>query len=209
MPASYDMVGVVLQHGVVLETLTWAAFFAAGRAKHPGRVVVPDSADDVIGAVLVSLGHAWDSDSSGDLDDASARLEELFPSLRVLGRRVPSQVLASQHCRWRRSAVPARFACVRPGMRFLVPRDGSALEVRSYCIPVYAPHPVAAHGWLQNWLDPVVEAGAMTQLAPVPLEQARAYVQPDVLADQAICPPTVGARRQHPARHLGRWPGPP
>jgi len=190
VPATYDIVGIVLQDGVVLEALTWAGFFRLAE-RRPGRVVVPDSADDVIGAVLVSLGHAWDSDSSGDLDDASARLEELFPSLRVLGRRVPSQVLASQHSPLASLRRAREFRRVRRG-RFLVPRDGSALEVRSYCIPVYAPHPVAAHGWLQNWLDPVVEAGAMTQLrTPVPLEQARAYVQPDVLADQTICPPTV------------------
>jgi spermidine/putrescine-binding protein len=75
-------------------------------------------------------------------------------------------------------------------MSFFLPREGGALDVRSYAIPAYAPHPVAAHAWLQNWLQPVVEAGSMSELQlPVPLLQARTLVDPTLAANQAICPP--------------------
>jgi spermidine/putrescine-binding protein len=76
------------------------------------------------------------------------------------------------------------------GMRFYVPAEGGALDVRSYCIPAYAPHPAAAHAWLENWLEPVVEAGSMSELQlPVPLVQARTLIDPSLLANEAICPP--------------------
>ena len=86
VPASYDIVGVAVSPVALIESESWNALFSLAE-RHPGRVVVPDDADDVIGAVLVSLGHAWDSDSNSDLDDAADRLGELFPALRVLGRR--------------------------------------------------------------------------------------------------------------------------
>ncbi|MDX6494433.1 MAG: hypothetical protein QOE17_419, partial [Gaiellales bacterium] len=54
IPAGYDLVGVSVSTGLEIAE-TWVSFFAVAES-HPGRVVVPDSADDVIGAVLRSLG---------------------------------------------------------------------------------------------------------------------------------------------------------
>ena len=189
VPASYDIVGVAVSPVALIESESWTALFSLAE-RHPGRVVVPDDADDVIGAVLVSLGHAWDSDSNGDLDDAATRLGELFPALRVLGRRpggrrpispsTPLALLTRAH----------NFQRTSSDLRFFVPSEGSALDVRSYCIPIYAPHPVAAHAWLNEWLEPSVEAGAVGELRlPVPLEQARPLIDPKLAANPAICPP--------------------
>jgi spermidine/putrescine-binding protein len=189
VPASYDVVGVAVSDVAVLAADTWVAFFALAE-RHPGRVVVPDSANDVIGAALVSLGHAWDSNSSGDLDDATTQLEQVFPSLRVLGSRAPSSVPASRRPPLALLARASAYRTAPAGMRFYVPAEGGALDVRSYCIPAYAPHPAAAHAWLENWLEPVVEAGSMSELQlPVPLVQARTLIDPSLLANEAICPP--------------------
>jgi hypothetical protein len=49
---------------------------------------------------------------------------------------------------------------------------------------------VAAHAWLNEWLEPSVEAGAVAELKlPVPLEQARPLIDPRLAATEAICPP--------------------
>jgi hypothetical protein len=49
---------------------------------------------------------------------------------------------------------------------------------------------VAAHAWLNEWLEPSVEAGAVAELRlPVPLEQARPLIEPKLAANPAICPP--------------------
>ena len=189
VPAWYDMVGVAVRDAATLGEDSWAAFFTLAERK-PGRVAVPDRPDDVIGAALVSLGHAWDTDSSGDLNDAETRLQEVFPGLHVIGRHAPSELkptaapLLAQLVRARAYRTPPA------GTSFFLPSEGGALDVRSYAIPAYAPHPVAAHAWLQNWLQPVVEAGSMSELKlPVPLTQARALIDPTLAANQAICPP--------------------
>lgn len=188
VPAWYETVGVAAQTDAPLAADSWVAFFGLAE-QEPGRVVVPDDPNQVIGATLVSLGHAWDSDSSGDLDDAGARLQEVFAGLRVLGRRAPSSV-APGHRPLAAIANSQDYRVPPGGVRFFLPEEGTALTVRSYCIPVYAPHPVAAHAWLQNWLQPVVEAGSMSELhVSVPLAQARTLADPALGANQAICPP--------------------
>jgi spermidine/putrescine transport system substrate-binding protein len=189
VPSSYDIVGVAIKPSALIESDSWTSLFALAE-RHPGRVVVPDNADEVIGAVLVSLGHAWDSDSTGDLDDAAARLDQLFPTLRVLGRRPTghSRIVSRPPIAY--MAHSRAFRKERADLRFFVPSEGSALDVRSYCIPIYAPHPVAAHAWLNEWLQPSIEAGAVAELLlPVPLEQARPLIRPELAANQALCPP--------------------
>jgi spermidine/putrescine-binding protein len=94
----------------------------------------------------------------------------------VLGRLAPSQAYRTQ----------------RRGERFFVPGEGSAIDLRSYCIPAYAPHPVAAHAWLENWLDPAVEAAVLDESrVPVPLLEARTTLPGSLLDNQAVCPPTA------------------
>jgi spermidine/putrescine transport system substrate-binding protein len=188
VPAWYDTVGVAVSPASAIASDTWQAFFALAE-RHPGRVVVPDTADDVIGAVLVSLGHAWDSDSAGDLSDAHDRLVELRSSLHVPGvrlRTAPRVRNLSVLARLVRSDTYRRMSSA---VRFYVPSEGSAYDMRSYCIPIYAPHPVAAHAWLEAWLDPAVEAAAIQELMlAVPLLEARTTLPASLVDNGAICP---------------------
>ena len=115
---------------------------------------------------------------------------ELFPALRVLGRRPGGRRPVSPSTPLALLTRAHKFQRTSTDLRFFVPTEGSALDVRSYCIPIYAPHPVAAHAWLNEWLQPSVEAGAVGELRlPVPLEQARPLIDPTLAANPAICPP--------------------
>lgn len=190
IPASYDMVGVSMSTKHTIASDTWVSFFELAES-HPGRVVVPDNEDDVIGAVLRSLGHAWDSDSSGDLNEASDRLAELRSSLRVLGARVAPGTPPAPHLpELARLVRGAPYRAAKPGVRFFVPGEGTAIDLRSYCIPIYAPHPVAAHAWLNHWLDPTVELASVDELhIPAPLVAAGAPLTLDIAYNQAVSPP--------------------
>jgi spermidine/putrescine transport system substrate-binding protein len=195
IPVTYRTIGVAVVDGAPLADETWAGVFRLAEQR-PGSVAVPNAVDEVLGALLVSLGHAWDTDSGSDLDDAATRLRELLPTLRFLGSRglggstgttgLPLVTLTSSQ----------PFMRNRPGKRFLVPREGSAVDVRSYVIPAYAPHPVAAHAWLASWLDPHVQASAAFDLTiPIPLEQARPLLPAAQLENEALCPPIATLRR--------------
>jgi spermidine/putrescine transport system substrate-binding protein len=195
VPATYRIVGVAVTDAAPFEDETWAEVFKLAE-RQPGSVAIPNMKDDVIGAVLVSLGHAWDTDSNSDLDDAAGRLQELRPVLRLLGFRLlgESPVVAGLPLiTLTRSQSYLRSG---GGRRFVVPREGSAVDVRSYVIPAFAPHPVAAHAWLASWLDPHVQASAAFELGiPLPLETARALLPSAQLENEALCPPLAPLRR--------------
>ena len=78
----------------------------------------------------------------------------------------------------------------RPGFCRGADIQGTCVRVRSWCIPVYAPHPVSANAWLANALDPVYAAGESTaSRRPTPVGAARALVPEAMLANPAIYPP--------------------
>ena len=203
MPASYDIVGVAVSPVALIESESWTALFSLAE-RHPGRVVVPDNADDVIGAVLVSLGHAWDSDSNSDLDDAATRLGELFPSLRVLGRRAPRRAAGlGQHAAGAAHACPQLPAHVdRPAL--LRAQRGLGAGRAKLLHPHLRPAPGGRARVAEQWLEPSVEAGAVAELRlPVPLEQARPLIDPKLAAEPGHLPAAAGAGPQHRADDLG------
>jgi spermidine/putrescine-binding protein len=131
---------------------TWRGFFKLAHDL-PGTVAVPDDSEAVVGAALVATGHPWSSTSSSDLDDARKLLTRLRGSLVVEGELD-------------RSALgPRRLAALSSGLgfrnpplqtTFVVPTEGTAVLMRSYCILAMASDPVSAHAWLNDSLDPFV-----------------------------------------------------
>lgn len=195
IPVTYRIAGVAVVDGTPLEEVSWSEVFRLAELR-PGSVAVPNDRDDVIGAVLVSLGHAWDSDSNGDLDDAAGRLHELRRVLRFIGFRLLGE--STQPTGFPLVTLTRSEPYLKPvrGRRFVVPTEGSAVEVRSYVIPAFSPHPVAAHAWLASWLDPHVQASAAFDLGvPIPLEAARPLLPESHVANEALCPPLGPLRR--------------
>ena len=55
---------------------------------------------------------------------------------------------------YRGDGARARISRPPSGIRFVVPKEGAVINMRSYCIPVLAPDPVTAHAWLNETLAP-------------------------------------------------------
>jgi spermidine/putrescine transport system substrate-binding protein len=195
VPVTYRIVGVAVSDGAALQDETWAGVFRLAEVQ-PGGVAVPNAKDDVIGAVLVSLGHAWDTDNNSDLDDAAGRLHQLRPVLRFLGSPRLGQSPVGSALPFVTMTRSQPYLHKVSGTRFVVPREGSAVDMRSYVIPAFAPHPVAAHAWLATWLDPHVQASAAFDLSiPLPLETTRPLLPSAQLENEALCPPLAALRR--------------
>jgi spermidine/putrescine-binding protein len=185
VPKDYTPVGIATLSGAPLADQTWEAFFALA-GQEPGRVEVPDDPDLVIGAALVSLGHDWNSEDEGDLEDAQALLDPLRGYLTVRSSRVQVSGQGTIAAMSRGD----RYTQPDPGVSFFVPADGSVVLVRSWCIPIYAPHPVSASAWLANAIDPATAVGELreTGLAS-PLQATRPLVDPALLDNPAVYPP--------------------
>jgi putrescine transport system substrate-binding protein len=84
----------------------------------------------------------------------------------------------------------ARAANINLHLAFTIPREGASFDYDALLIPAGAPHPVAAHRFLNYMLEPQVIA-AVTNATHYGNNNrdADAYVEPWILADPALYPP--------------------
>ena len=167
---------------------TWLQFFDLAAAL-PGRVAVPPDPDVVIGAALTAAGHDWNSSSSSDIADAADILLPLRQDLVIAGSMLRTRLAApivAALCYGQGFTTPP------PGVRFVVPAEGTLARARCYCIPLYAPHPVSAHAWLNHTLDPTV-AAAETRYTrrATPVGPAAYQLPVSLLANDAVFPPAL------------------
>jgi spermidine/putrescine transport system substrate-binding protein len=185
VPKDYTVLGYALVRASLFDTGdTWAGLFRMAESL-PGRVAVPDDPVTVVGAALVSLGLDWNSESAADLDAARRTLLALKGALAIGGRRRAGRggILAAV-------GPGSRYVEAGPSVRFVVPAEGTAIRMRSYCIPIRAPDPVTAHAWMNASLDPAVaaEETLYTRRAS-PVADANFLLPVDVLANPAVYPP--------------------
>jgi spermidine/putrescine transport system substrate-binding protein len=185
VPLDFVYPGVAIRRSLSLSDLSWAAFFALPKT-YPLQVTIPDEPDIVIGAALLATGHDWNSDDDGDLQDVADLLAPLRGVIRV-SRRPPAIGPGAAV-----AAMVRSLEAVQTGRRsrFYLPTEGSAVLVRSWTIPIYAPHPVSANAWLANALNPAVAAGqSEATRRPTPVAAARPLVEPSLLRDPRVYPP--------------------
>ena len=182
----YTTIGIVLAPGVRLNPIaTWKGLFAYAQ-QLPGQVAVPDDAAVVVSAALVATGHPWNSDSSSDLADAEALLRSLRGTLVLNGPLATAQPATATAA----IVTSTTAATNADGNRYVVPLDGTVANMRSFCIPLMAPDPVAAHAWLNHVLDPIAAVADVTESRRgTPLRGASYLVNPALLQDQTIFPP--------------------
>jgi spermidine/putrescine-binding protein len=167
---------------------TWRGFFRLASV-FPNRVAVPRDPDMVIGAALTAAGHDWNSSSSSDMTDAADILLPLRDALVIAGtparHDLPVPMVAVL-------CFGQGFVAPPPGVRFVVPVDGTLARARCYCIPLYAPDPVSAHAWLNHTLDPSIAAAEtrFTQRA-TPVGPAVYQLRASTLANEAVFPPAL------------------
>jgi spermidine/putrescine transport system substrate-binding protein len=189
VPKDYVTVGFAVSTlAVPVPPSSWSGFFHLAGAL-PGRVSVPPDRDVVIGAALTAAGHDWNSSSSSDMADGADILLPLREDLVVGGSMVRSRLpapLVAALC------FGEGFATPTAGIRFVVPRDGTMVRARCYCIPPFAPDPVSAHAWLNHTLDPAV-AAAETRYThrATPVGPAVYQLPASLLANEAIFPPAL------------------
>jgi hypothetical protein len=188
VPKNYTVVGFALAaRARAGAPSTWAEFFDLASI-FPGQVAVPDDPVTVIGAALVATGHDWNSSAASDLDDAGSLLVPLRGRL-VIGGSVDSGRLnggLAVLC------TGLAFRDPRPGVRFVVPSEGTVARPRLLCIPAYAPDPVSAHAWLNYALDPLVAARDSVRTGRATPVGAAAYaLPPALLANPAVYPPPL------------------
>ena len=123
----------------------------------------------------------------GALGDAGPLRQDLVIAGSMLRTRLPAPLVAAL-CYGEGFTVPPA------GVRFVVPAEGTLARARCYCLPLYTPHPVSAHAWLNHTLAPAI-AAAETRYTrrATPVGPAAYQLPVSLLANEAVFPPALPA----------------
>jgi putrescine transport system substrate-binding protein len=166
-----------------------------------------DQAEDVLQLALNYLHLDPNTTRPEDYQRAEALLLAVRPYIRAFDSTEYMNGLANgESCismswsgDYATSRARAKAAGVDVHLAFTVPKEGSNGSFDALLIPADAPHPLAAHKFLNFMLEPRVIAAVTNEIHYANDNQAaNAYVDPQILADPAVyTTPAVEARLYH------------
>jgi spermidine/putrescine transport system substrate-binding protein len=154
-----------------------------------GRTNLLDGAEEVVPIALMALGMDPNTDSSSDFTDVKKFLLSVrsgvttIDSSNYINDAIAGKIILSQG--WNgdvRRIVEGRKK--QGDITAVIPQKSSEIWADNWCIPKNAPHPVAAHAWI-NWL--LTPSTAVTEMNyhnyPIPIPAALSQVPANLRDD--------------------------
>ena len=168
-----------------------------------GRTNLLDGAEEVVPLALTALGLDPNTTSQSDFSqvksflmsirkgvttiDSSAYIDDAIAGKIILGQGWNGDV---------RRIVQGRAK--QKDMTAVIPTAASEIWADNWCIPASAPHPVAAHAWI-NWL--LTPSTAVTEMEyhnyPIPIPAAVSQLPPELSKDPLFNVPTSYTDNYH------------
>jgi spermidine/putrescine transport system substrate-binding protein len=153
VPKDWGTTGIgYLQKFVDEDVTTWAQFFDLGE-KYSGRYTVLDSQYELIGAALKRLGYSYNSDSESEVNEALDVLIPFKPHISSITSSQYRQMMSRAETYLALGWNGDFFYVIedQPSVKYVIPEEGTEYWIDSWAIPAEAPHPVAAHEFI-NWI---------------------------------------------------------
>jgi spermidine/putrescine transport system substrate-binding protein len=180
---------------------TWKAFFALLK-KYPKKFTLLDGSPEVIGSILVMLGHSYNSESSSELDQARKFLLGLKPYVHSLDSVTYKQKIISGKAYgglgWNGDG--AAVAAKKPA-EYIVASEGGEFWVDSYVIPVGARNPEAAHKWIDFCYGPKINAQETSFTyygSPLKRNLLRGVLATNIYSNTDVFPPSNLVKKLEP-----------
>ena len=170
-----------------------------------------DSAEDVLQLALNYLHLDPNTTRPEDYRQAERLLRAVRPYVRAFDSSEYMNGLANgEFCismswsgDYATSRARARAAGVDVQLAFTIPREGANASFDALLIPADAPHPLAAHQFLNYILEPQVIAAITNDIHYANDNQAAsAYVDPAILNDPAVYPTAATEARLYQSREV-------
>jgi spermidine/putrescine transport system substrate-binding protein len=154
-----------------------------------GRTNLLDGAEEVVPLALMALGLNPNTTSQSDFSTVKSFLLSVRPGVTTIDSSayindaIAGKIILSQG--WNgdvRRIVQGRAK--QGDITAVIPHEASEIWADNWCIPATAPHPVAAHAWI-NWL--LTPSTAVTEMNyhnyKIPMPSALAQLSPDLRND--------------------------
>jgi spermidine/putrescine transport system substrate-binding protein len=154
-----------------------------------GRTNVLDGAEEVVPLALMALGLDPNTSSSADFAKVKSFLLKIrkgvttIDSSAYINDSIAGKIILSQG--WNGDVRRIYQARKKQGdITPVIPTEASEVWADNWCIPVNAPHPVAAHAWINWLLEPATAVAEMNyHNYPIPIPTALAQMPADLKND--------------------------
>ena len=194
IPKDWGTTGIAIRKKVVTEDVkTWKQFFEVA-PKYSGRIVMVESAGDVMTAPLKALGYSLNSTDPTELNAARELLKGIAPHVLALDSNDYGDKLASEEAVmglvWTGGVVSLRDEPATADIEYIVPEDGTLYWMDTWVQMAEAPHPEAGLAFLNFIQEPPIQAKETeTNRYATPNDEAKKLVAPEVLNDPTVFVP--------------------
>jgi len=192
-------------HKIVNEQPATMHDFYAALPKYvsKGRTNLLDGAEEVVPLALMALTLDPNTDSQSDFNEVKSFLLSVrkgvttIDSSAYINDAIAGKIIMSQG--WNGDVRRILQGRKKQGdMTAVIPQAASEIWADNWCIPATAPHPVAAHAWI-NWL--LTPSTAVTEMNyhnyKIPMESALAQLTPDLRDDPMFNVPKSYTNNYH------------
>ena len=166
---------------------SWAALWDS---RWKGKIAMLNDYRETFAVALIRLGYSVNTTSDAELDEALALLREQRPLLRKYTNDDIADLKSGNvwlcHA-W--GADVAQASRKRKPLTYVIPDEGGIRGSDAMVLLANAPHPIAAHLFINHMLDAMVSADNTNYVYYMgPNEAAKQYIDPDILADPTLNP---------------------
>jgi spermidine/putrescine transport system substrate-binding protein len=207
VPKDYGTTGFGYRSDLVSEEMTsWEDFFKLA-PKYSGRYTVLDSAPEVVGAALKMLGYSYNSVDPAEISEATDVLLAFKPHVRKITSSMREIMISGEayiSLTW--NGEIGYVALDAPEARYVVPSEGGEIWLDNWAIVAGAPHPAAAHAFLNWHLQPRVQArDTEYHYYGAVVEGEETYLDPAIANDPAVYPPEEVEAKLEIAQATPEW----
>ena len=194
LPKDWGTTGISVRTKVVKEDVSsWKKFFEVA-PKYSGRIVLVDSPGDVFVAPLKALGYSLNTKVESELEEARTMLLGLAPHVLALDSDQYNTKLETEEAvlglTWTGGILELRDLPETADIQYIIPSDGTLYWLDTWVVLADAPHPIAAHAFLNFIHDPQIQAiETETNQYATPNSEAKKFIDPAMLADPALFVP--------------------
>lgn len=194
MPYLWGTTGFGWNSAKVADMKSWADIFEPAKVQRYSKTVTMlDDMRETIGAAMKYLGYSLNDLDEGHLNEAKQVLLAQKPYLAKYTGAL-EYIPGLSGGRFMISHAYSGDAFVaqadNPDIRYTIPEEGCTLWVDNMTVLKDAPHPIAAHAWINYILDPTVMAIiSNVRYYANPNKDSVPFLNTDVAEDPAIYPP--------------------
>lgn len=205
IPYFWGTVGIAY-NPTLLEGQTFESWNDLWDPSLKGEVILVDSAREVIGMGLNSLGYSLNSTDVSELREATDKLKTLGPNVKaIIGDEIVEMMRreeAAVALTW--SGQAADMMWINENIDYAVPEEGSNLWFDNMVIPKTSSNLEGAHAFINFMLDAEVAAQNADYVGySTPNQAATDIMDPEVTGDERFYPPEELRERLEVYENLG------